>query len=335
MEGEAGTGESSRSRIRDSAPRSATEAPSSDPLVSVVMATWNRSNIVGYSIESLRRNTIQDWELLVIGDACTDDTARVVEGLADARIRFHNLATNCGEQSGPNNEGLRRARGRYIAFLNHDDLWTADHLEVCLDTIRQGAADLVFTLSLAVLPDDSPVLLGAMPGGRYHPHLFVPASSWLARREAMLECGPWRLSRQCHAAPSQDWLFRAWRRGMRLQPVPRVTVVAIQSGARDRAYERREERIHARTFERLVNDAGFLADEVTRAACAAVTRSEDLGIRAPLMVLARNLVYRMTLVLRLNPQGLLMALLHGRKGAFVERLRRNRGLPAAPGVDRS
>ena len=114
-------------------------APSPDtPLVSIITATHNRSNVLAYTLESVQRSTVADWEHLVIGDACTDDTALVTAGLGDARVRFHNLAENFGEQSGPNNAGFALSRGSYIAYLNHDDLWFPDHLELQLGTVRPG-----------------------------------------------------------------------------------------------------------------------------------------------------------------------------------------------------
>ena len=67
--------------------------------------TYNRSNVLRYAIESVLAQTVSDWEMIVIGDACTDDTAEVVESFGDGRIRFHNLDQNVGEQSGPNNVG--------------------------------------------------------------------------------------------------------------------------------------------------------------------------------------------------------------------------------------
>jgi len=69
------------------------------PTVSVIIATYNRSNVLAIAIETVRAQSFQDWELLVIGDACTDDTGAVVAGFGDARIRFHNLAGNVGDQS--------------------------------------------------------------------------------------------------------------------------------------------------------------------------------------------------------------------------------------------
>jgi GT2 family glycosyltransferase len=60
----------------------------------------------------VRAQTRSDWELIVVGDACTDDTADVVATFPDPRIRFVNLPENVGEQSGPNNEGVRLGHGR-------------------------------------------------------------------------------------------------------------------------------------------------------------------------------------------------------------------------------
>src|SRR5271166_2413327 len=84
---------------------------------------------VATPVVSVILQTFTDWELLVMGDGCTDDSAEVVARFTDPRIRFVNLPERVGDQSGPNNEGARIARGRYIAYLNHDDLWFPDHIE--------------------------------------------------------------------------------------------------------------------------------------------------------------------------------------------------------------
>src|SRR5262249_28181342 len=119
---------------------------SRSPLVSIITATYNRSNVLQYTIASVLRATFADWELLVVGDACTDDTEEVVSAFHDPRIRFFNLAQNVGEQSGPNNAGCQYARGSYIAYLNHDDLWLPGHLATALTGLEATEADLVFTL---------------------------------------------------------------------------------------------------------------------------------------------------------------------------------------------
>ncbi len=101
------------------------------PLVSIITATYNRSNVLCYAIDSVLRQTVTDWELLVIGDACTDDTEQIVAAIGDPRVRFFNLEKNVGEQSGPNNAGVRLAHGKSLAFLNHDDLWEVVYTDLC------------------------------------------------------------------------------------------------------------------------------------------------------------------------------------------------------------
>src|SRR5215216_5001189 len=98
------------------------------PLVSVVTATYNYSSVLKYAIQSVLWQTYQNFELWVIGDACTDDSEAVVASFGDSRIHWVNLPENSGNQAVPNNEGIARARGKYIAYLGHDDLWYPNHL---------------------------------------------------------------------------------------------------------------------------------------------------------------------------------------------------------------
>src|SRR5437879_999756 len=105
---------------------------SESPTVTIVTATYNRSEVLKHAIRSVLGSTLSDWELLVVGDGCTDDTELCVTSFGDPRIRFVNLPKNTGGQSAPNNLGMELARGRYIAFLNHDDLILNHHLETCV-----------------------------------------------------------------------------------------------------------------------------------------------------------------------------------------------------------
>src|SRR5512144_55474 len=102
------------------------------PAVSVVVATFDRSNILPFTLDSVLRQTERDFELLVVGDGCTDDTADVVARIGDPRVRFVDLQPRVGDQSGPTNAALALARGRFVALLNHDDFWFPDHLERAL-----------------------------------------------------------------------------------------------------------------------------------------------------------------------------------------------------------
>jgi glycosyltransferase involved in cell wall biosynthesis len=301
------------------------------PLVSVVIATYNRSRALALAIESVRWQTRQDWEVWVIGDACTDDTAQVVASFGDPRIHFLNLERNVGEQSGPNNFGAQRARGQYLAYLNHDDLWLPDHLEAALEGIAEMEADLVFTLLDAVMSPGVNMLVGAIPGGRYEPGLSVPASAWLLRRELIAEVGPWRFYRECRSVPSQDWLYRAWRAGKKLRLVPRLTVVALPSGFRPGAYTQPGADEHQLYFERIRTEPDFRARELTQI----VTNYHTpwlrwYPVRALLRRAAKNIVINLCRALGLDPVAVSLSLRYRRKGGLVDQLRRIRGLEAIP-----
>ena len=106
----------------------------------MIIATYNWATVLPYSIGSVLDQTFTDFELLVIGDGCTDESEQVVAAIADPRVHWINLPTNTGNQAGPNNEGLRRARGDIVAHLGHDDLWLPRHLEHLVAAIDAGAA---------------------------------------------------------------------------------------------------------------------------------------------------------------------------------------------------
>ncbi|MGN1370254.1 MAG: glycosyltransferase family 2 protein [Aristaeellaceae bacterium] len=100
------------------------------PMVSVIMPTYNCGRFIAASIRSVLAQTVTDWELQIVDDCSTDDTREVVAAFTAQSPRIH--YTCLGRNGGPavaRNEALRRAAGRYIAFLDSDDLWLPDKLE--------------------------------------------------------------------------------------------------------------------------------------------------------------------------------------------------------------
>jgi glycosyltransferase involved in cell wall biosynthesis len=107
----------------------------SSPEVSVVLPTYNRLKYLRQAIDSVRDQTHGDWELIVADDGSDDETRAYLSGLADSRVHPMWLP-HSGNPSAVRNRAIRRARGRYIAFLDSDDLWEPRKLEVQLSAMH-------------------------------------------------------------------------------------------------------------------------------------------------------------------------------------------------------
>lgn len=115
------------------------------PLVSVVMPAYNAEKYIAQAILSVQRQTIEDWELLVVDDCSTDSTALIVERLEkqDSRIRLLKNEKNSGSAK-TRNHGFEFARGKYTALLDSDDYWYPSKLEKQIQLLEKEAADLAY-----------------------------------------------------------------------------------------------------------------------------------------------------------------------------------------------
>ena len=100
----------------------------SNDLVSIVMPSYNCGRFVRETIESVLAQTYSNWELLFVDDCSTDDTQAIVQSFEDSRIHYFRNETNSGAAVS-RNRALREAKGRWIAFLDSDDLWLPEKLE--------------------------------------------------------------------------------------------------------------------------------------------------------------------------------------------------------------
>lgn len=194
---------------------------SSQPLVTVVIATYNRADTLKFAIESVLWQTFPSFELWVIGDCCTDHTEAVVKSFQDDhRVHWYNLPKNSGYQSKPNNEGIRRARGKYIAYLNHDDIWLPNHLADTVSHIEKTNADIVFSIiqwvySFTYSRPDIPLL----------PELPIPpeATAVLHKKEIVKTIGYWKNINETYSYPRVDFFRQAQFAGLRFSIVPSLT----------------------------------------------------------------------------------------------------------------
>ncbi len=294
------------------------------PTVSIIIATYNRSNVLRHTLESVRRNTFTDWECWVVGDCCSDDTAEVVAAFADPRLHFVNLSTRYGEQSGPNNAGLAYTSGRYLAWLNHDDLWLSDHLAQAVAELEHSGADLVFTPVMVLEPDGQRRLLAASHDGAYHPHLVVPASAWVLRRELVAEIGGWRMAHELYNMPSQEWIGRVAKAGKQMRMLALPTLMAAYSAKRPGCYRRRDEAEQAELLRRMAVEPDFRERELFAIACG--LDQLEHGDRPWLLWvrLLRALFRRVSLLCGIHPHALRSALRYRRRGRMIEHFKKIR-----------
>jgi teichuronic acid biosynthesis glycosyltransferase TuaG len=101
------------------------------PLVSVIIPMFNASPFIAETIESVLSQSYRNWEVYIIDNCSTDSSRQVVDHYVQRNKRINLLSTefNSGSPARPRNLGLKNAKGKYIAFLDADDLWCPDKLE--------------------------------------------------------------------------------------------------------------------------------------------------------------------------------------------------------------
>jgi len=193
------------------------------PTVTVLIATWNKADVLHYTIRSVLWQTFEDFELWVLGDGCTDHTEEVVLSFNDPRVHWFNFPENTGDQSAPHNEGLRRAKGKYIAYLNHDDIWLPHHLETLVNTIEETNTDFVYSI-MEMFPKVNP-----HPHIPDYPNAPVPpeATQTLHRKDVIDDIGYWRRPWETYSWPRVDFFNRAQIAGKVFKLAPMLTALKM------------------------------------------------------------------------------------------------------------
>lgn len=309
------------------------------PLVSVVIATYNRPDVLALALASVQAQTYGSWEAVVVGDACTDDTGERVRALGDDRIRYVELPRNVGDQSGPNTVGTYLARGDLIAYLNHDDLWFPDHLSVGVARLSGPSVDVVIARGAMVLGPSSGragevKLVGPDGGARFRVADFAPASTWVGRREAFVGVGGWTPAPRLRREASHDVLFRLLRRGAAIEGTGVLSVALVTSGDRPGSYVGGDREVAAREhrslWDRIESDPSEVRRSLEGAVRPVVPTAGERRRRA-----VRERVDPVLVRAGINPREALAALRGAKRGEMIADLRRRRGLTATPSDGRA
>ncbi len=110
------------------------------PRFSIIVPTYNRAAFIRKTVDSVLRQTYRDFEIIIVDDGSTDDTANVVREMNDDRVRYIRQVN--GERASARNRGIREARGEYVNFLDSDDVHYDFHLQKANEFVQKENPDV-------------------------------------------------------------------------------------------------------------------------------------------------------------------------------------------------
>ncbi len=118
-----------------------------NPLVYIIMPNYNGADYLRASISSVINQSYQNWKLLIVDDCSTDNSVEIIKNFAkqDSRISYHLLRENTGRPAVPRNIGLRMAEGDYVAFIDSDDIWHPEKLQLQISLALNGQYSFIAT----------------------------------------------------------------------------------------------------------------------------------------------------------------------------------------------
>jgi glycosyltransferase involved in cell wall biosynthesis len=222
------------------------------PRVTVIIYTSDNAAVLRYAIESVLWQSFKNFEVWVVGNCCSDYSEDVVNSFGDQRLFWFDIPFKTDKEVRLILEGVRRARGEYIAYLNENDIWLPNHLEVLVDSIENSEADAVFSITQYVHSSDFSTLNIPLL-----PNLQVPpAHSSLMHKK---NCVNVTVS---ETDQSPDYLNEFLR--LATSEHLRLDVAPVTTGLKFLRNERRQVEIDRFYFmERLKNDTDFMNKELS------------------------------------------------------------------------
>jgi len=116
-------------------------------MVSIITPCYNASQYISYTIDSVLKQTYPNWELIIVDDCSTDNSSDIIKQFisGDTRIKYFKTDNPSGSPVLPRNIGIEKATGRYIAFLDSDDIWLPTKLEEQLKLFKDDKTAVAFS----------------------------------------------------------------------------------------------------------------------------------------------------------------------------------------------
>ncbi|WP_117210350.1 glycosyltransferase family 2 protein [Allorhizocola rhizosphaerae] len=207
------------SRFENAEVRSSSVRPHAT--VAVILLTCRRPEGLLAALDSVLKQTFQDFVVMVV-----DDGGPLTELPPDPRVHAITLSRNIHCLGVSRNIGMRLTESEFVAFLDDDNTWHPDHLEVALGRLQQpGAPDAVYTAMRRITPDGQLHDILSVPFDRKHASnaSFLDSNPFVARRSPDLMFS--RLRRTRTTAPKEDWeMIYRYSRRHRIEHIPQPTV---------------------------------------------------------------------------------------------------------------
>lgn len=219
--------------------------PLPSPLVSVVVTCFNRERYLGEALDSLLAQTFTGHEIILVDDGSTDGSAAVAARHGD-RLRYVHQE-NRGA-SAAKNAGVDLARGRYIAFLDSDDLWTPDKLSAQLAYARtHPEADLLYAHGRQFISPELPEAERARLCCPVEPMPAPTTGTLLVERATFRRVGPFRTDLK--VGIDVEWHLRAKGLGLTIAVLPETLLLRRVHTTNSGLTEQGERRQHARILK--------------------------------------------------------------------------------------
>lgn len=162
-------------------------------LVSIIMPTYNRSDVIMDAINSILKQSYRNWELLVVDDGSTDDTKQIIEQIGDNRIRYFRNEEKSGVSSS-RNKGLQNAKGQYIAYLDSDNDWEEHYLLLMIHTCKEYGYESIYSAQKLYEVDNDSLTLKSVRFGLFNKSLlenrnYIDLNAYVHKKELYLDLG--------------------------------------------------------------------------------------------------------------------------------------------------
>jgi glycosyltransferase involved in cell wall biosynthesis len=107
-----------------------------NPFVSIVIPTYNHAHFLKRALNSIQEQTYTNWEVIVVDNHSIDNTQEIIDSFTNLRIKYYKIHNN-GVIAASRNKGLKESNGEWVAFLDSDDWWSPDKLEICINKITE------------------------------------------------------------------------------------------------------------------------------------------------------------------------------------------------------